>query len=81
MRKMYTTKYIYIYIGKCGSTLYVELMGIIRTLIHKSMGMVQRILNFFFSFLKRMSKASDNTKASTKKQILRIHSIFSHVGP
>ena len=34
--------------------------------------------NFFFLFL-GMSKASD--KAMMKKQIRRIHSVFSHVGP
>ena len=28
-----------------------------------------------------MSKASDNTKAWMKKQIRRIHSIYSHVRP
>ena len=61
------------FIGECGSTLYVGLTGIVQTLIQKSMRIFRRIL--------RISKASDNTKAVMKKQIRRIHSVFSHVGP
>ena len=35
--------------------------------------------NHFFPF--GMPKACDNTKATMKKQIRQIHSVFSHVGP
>ena len=37
--------------------------------------------NFKHSFLLGMSRASDNTKDAMKKQIWRIHSVFSHVRP
>ena len=46
-------------------------------------GNLSGVYNFytmlFFSTLFRMSQASVNTEASMKKQILRIHSVFSHV--
>ena len=35
-------------IRECGSTLYVGLTGIVRTLIQKSTGIVQRILSISF---------------------------------
>ena len=44
-------------------TLYVGLMGIIRNLIQKSMGMDTPLLSIFFFFI-GMSRASDNSKAS-----------------
>ena len=39
---------------ECGSTLYVGLTGIVRTLIQKSTGMIPPFLRLFF-FLKRLN--------------------------
>ena len=73
----YYILYVCIYIGEC-STLDVGLTGIVRNLIQKSTKMDAHLLSIsFFPF--RMSKASDNTKAAMKKQVWRIHSVFSHV--
>ena len=36
---------------------------------------------FFFFFFLGMSRAGVNTKDAMKKQIRRIHSVFSHVDP
>ena len=41
-----------IYIGECGSTLYVGLSGIVRNLIQKSTGWDHTFLSIFFSFLR-----------------------------
>ena len=67
------------YIRECGSTLYVGLSGIVRNLIQKGMGNGHTLLSIFF--LLGMSRASENTKDAMKKQIWRIHSVFSHVRP
>ena len=74
-------------IGECGSTLYVGLSGIVRNLIQKSTGWDHTFLSIFFFFfffffsLLGMSRAGVNTKDAMKKQIRRIHSVFSHVDP
>ena len=72
-------------IGECGSTLYVGLSGIVRNLIQKSTGWDHTFLSifffFFFFFFLGMSRAGVNTKDAMKKQIRRIHSVFSHVDP
>ena len=39
---------IYLYIGECGSTLYVGLSGIVRNLIQKSTGWDHTFLSIFF---------------------------------
>ena len=54
-------------------------MGIVQTLIQKSTEVVLRILSISFFFLE-MSNASDNTTAVMKKQLQRVHSVFSNVG-
>ena len=68
-------------IGECGSTLYVGLSGIVRNLIQKSTGWDHTFLSIFFLFFLGMSRAGVNTKDAMKKQIRRIHSVFSHVDP
>ena len=70
-------------IGECGSTLYVGLSRIVRNLIQKSTGWDHTFLSifFFFFFFLGMSRAGVNTKDAMKKQIRRIHSVFSHVDP
>ena len=73
---------IFLVIGECGSTLYVGLSRIIRDLIQKSMGWDHTFLSIFSSsFFLGMSRAGVNTKDAMKKQIRRIHSVFSHVDP
>ena len=79
---MYVCMYyvcMYVCIRECRSTLFVGLMGIVRTLIQKSRD--GHVPFKHLSFFLKMSKASDNTKAAMKKQIRQIHSVFSHVGP
>ena len=49
------------------------------TLNKKSTGMETPFLIIFV--LSRMSRASDSPKDALKKQILRIHPVFSHVCP
>ena len=73
---------VYIYIGECGSTLYVGLSRIVRNLIQKSTGWDHTFLSiFFFFFPLGMRRAGVNTKDAMKKKIRRIHSVFSHVDP
>ena len=43
--------FVRIYIGECGSTLYVGLSGIVRNLIQKSMGKDHTFLSIFFQHL------------------------------
>ena len=68
-------------IGECCNTLYVGLSRIVRNLIQKSTGWDHTFLSIFFSFFLGMSRAGVNTKDAMKKQIRRIHSVFSHVDP
>ena len=69
-------------IGECGSTLYVGLSRIVRNRIQKSTVWDHTFLSiFFFFFFLGMSRAGVNTKDAMKKQIRRIHSVFSHVDP
>ena len=64
-------------IGECGSTLYVGLSGSSEPNT-KVYGIRPHLFKHFFL---GMSRAGVNTKDATKKQIRRIHSVFSHVRP